>query len=327
MPLSFTNLHFTPMRDLGNGGKSLQAEITQLSVNATGNRVINTRTDKTIRVWKALQLGASSPSVIENAHRDIPRILWNTNTDLSFASVGRDSWVKMWTCSGRLEREIKVLKPHGTAVLELVEYSTDGKVLCVVDIDGTVILYDVADNYSKLALIKLVDHVNDIQWTNRGHDYLFAALDNGTVEILHPIMKTKTVTVVHTLEGHKSPVTCIRFDPRGRFFACGTKEGIVSLWRTSNMLNYRALSLVDQQVVDVEYSRDGSYLAVAFAQDTTIKVYDCDTLEQLYEVPNSSAGKSGFLALKWLPHRANFVYVAENGRVVEFAKRDQKIGK
>ncbi|SGZ57986.1 CIC11C00000004228 [Sungouiella intermedia] len=93
------------------------------------------------------------------------------------------------------------------------------------------------------------------------------------------------------------------------------------------MLNYRALSLVDQQVVDVEYSRDGSYLAVAFAQDTTIKVYDCDTLEQLYEVPNSSAGKSGFLALKWLPHRANFVYVAENGRVVEFAKRDQKIGK
>lgn len=327
MSLNLSSLQYTSVRDLGFGGKPSLSDITHLSVNATGNRLINTRTDKSIRVWRVVHLRASNPTVIENAHRDAANILWNTNTDTSFASVGRDSCVKLWTCSGRLEREIKVLKANGAAVLEQIEYSTDGELLCVADADGTLIFYDVGDNYSRMTLIKASAHINDIKWTNRGHSFVIAALDNGTVEIFQPDLDKKSVKLVHTLEGHKSPVTCVSIDPRGRFIACGTKEGIASLWRTSDMLNYRALSKVDEVIAGIEVSRDGLYIAVSYAQGANINIYNWETLEHFLEVPNSSAGKTGYLALKWFPHRASFAYVAENGHVVEFARREQASGK
>lgn len=327
MSLNFSSLQYTPVRDLGFGGKPSLSDITHLSVNATGNRVINTRTDRSIRVWRVVHLRASNPTVIENAHRDAAIILWNTNTDTSFASVGRDSYVKLWNCSGRLEREIKVLKAKGAAVLEQIEYSADGELLCVVDTDGTLIFYNVGDTYSRMTLIKASAHVNDIKWTNRGHFYVIAALDNGTVEIFQPNLDKKSVKLVHTLKGHKSPVTCVSIDPRGRFIACGTKEGIASLWRTSDMLNFRALSKVDEEIAGIEVSRDGSFLAISYAQGSNINIYDWDTVEHLHEVPNCSAGKTGYLALKWFPHRASFAYVGDSGRVVEFAKKEQNSGK
>lgn len=323
MSLNFSNLHYTPLRDLGLGGKPSTSEITHLSVNATGNRVINSRSDKSIRVWKTLHLRGSTPTVIENAHREAATILWNTNTDTSFASVGKDCWVKLWTCSGRLEREIKVLGAKGGVELEHIAYSADGELLCVVDNDRNLIFFEIGDNYSRMALVKASGHVNDIKWTNRGHYFLVAALDNGGVEIFQPRMDNKTVKLAHTLKGHNAPVTCVSIDPRGRFIACGTKEGIVSFWRTSDMLNYGAISKIDQEVVGVEVSRDGSHLAVSYAQGTNINVYDWDTLEHLYEVPKSSAGKTGYLALKWFPQRGSFAYVADYGQVVEFAKKEQ----
>lgn len=287
--------------------------------------MINTRTDKSIRIWRVLQLGLSSPIVIENAHpREVADVLWNTTTDTSFASVGRDCWVKLWKCTGHLEREIKVAKPHGAVVLELVEFSPDGEMMCVVDNDGTIILYDVGDNYTKLAHLKMCDHVNDIKWPNKGHEYLLAALDNGTVEVLRPNVKEKSLHSVHTLRGHKSPVTCLSVDPRGRYMAFGTGEGIVSLWKTSNMLNYQVLAKVDQEIAGVEISRDGAYIAVAFAQDSNVRIYDSDTLEEVYEVPNSDAGKQGVLCMKWLPYRGSFAYISEKGKVMEVARKETK---
>lgn len=323
MSVFFASLTHSPARDVGPSGKPCTAEISNLSINATGNRVINTRSDKSIRVWRSLHLGLSAPTVIENAHpSEVCSVLWVTNSDTSFASVAGDCWVKIWKCTGQLEREVKVVKAHGTASLELVAFSPDGEVMCVVDSDGTVMLFDPSDNFTKVAELKVSSHVNDVKWPNKGHGYILAAQDNGTVEILEPDLKEKTLRSVHVLRGHKSAVTCLSVDPRGRYIACGTAEGSVSLWRTSDMLNYRVMAKVDQAIAGVEINRDGTYVAVAFEKDTNIKVFESETLNEIYEVPNSVAGSSGFLALKWIPHRGGFIYVSDKGKVMQLARKE-----
>lgn len=325
MSLYFSSLTHSPARDVGPSGKPVISEIAVLAANATGTRVINARSDKSIRIWRILASGLSTPVVIENAHlREVAGVLWNTNTEYSFASVARDCWVKLWKATGQLEREFKVQKAAGPVALEKIEYSPDGYYLAVADSDGSVLLYDVQGNYSKVAEYKAPARVYDLKWPNKGHDYVVAALGNGTVQILSPDVKAKTLKCVHTLKGHKSPVTSVSIDPRGRIIACGTGEGIVSIWKLSDLLNCHVLAKIDQEVAAVEISRDGSYIAVAYTQETNVKVYDSVSLEEIYEVPNSAAGKVGILSISWLPHRGSFVYVGERSRVMEIARKDVK---
>lgn len=322
MSLYFSSLSYTPARDVGPSGKPILAEITLLLANATGSRVLNARTDKSIRIWRASSLGLLQPITIEHAHpREVSGVLWNTNTDYSFASVGKDAWVKLWTGTGQLEREIKVEMAGKPAHLVVIEYLPDGNYLAVADEDGTVILLDVHDHYLKIAEYGPKSRVSALKWPNKGHEYVLVALENGLVEILAVNAETRLLYLAHTLKGHKSPVTCISVDPRGRFLALGTAEGTVSIWNLSNLLNSHALAKVDQAISSVEISRDGSYIAVAYEQETSVKVYDSFSLAEVYEVPASSSGKTGVSALKWLSSRGNFVYVGHQGKVVHFARR------
>lgn len=322
MSLYFSSLSSTPARDVGPSGKPILAEITLLLVNATGSRVLNARTDKSIRIWRASSLGLSQPVTIEHAHpREVSGVLWNTNTDYSFASVGKDAWVKLWTGTGQLEREIKVEVAGKLAQLVVVEYLPDGAYLAVADEDGAVVLLDVHDNYLKFAEYGSKSRVCALKWPNNGHEYVLVALENGLVEILTVNGKARLLELAHTLKGHKSPVTCISVDPRGRFLALGTAEGTVSIWNLSNLLNSHVLAKVDQAISSVEISRDGAFIAVAYAQETSVKVYDSFTLAEVHELPASSSGKSGVSALKWLNSRGNFVYVGDHGKVVHFTRR------
>lgn len=322
MSVSFSGLLHIPIRDVGAAGKPCVSEITHLEVNPSVKRVLNARTDRSIRVWKVTPQGLSQPVVIESAHaRGTSDILWNKSTDTSFASVGRAASVKLWNCSGHLEREFRVAKPGGAAELELIEYSTDGKYMCVVDSDGTVLVHAVRNNYKLVAHFQVSDHVNDIKWTNSGHQYLLAALDNGTAEILHLDEDQALLHRVNTLRGHKSAVTCIAFDPRGRFFALGTAEGTVSLWSTEDMLNFRVLGSSDEKVVGIDIHRDGTHIAVAFDRGN-VRIFQSDTYQEVHELPKSTAGKNGIPGLKWFPTRGSFVYISDDGRSMTMARRD-----
>lgn len=322
----FSTFHHSTLRDLGPGGKPLTADITLLSVNPTGTRVVNARTDRSVRIWKALLQTLADPVTIDNPHsKAVTRVSWNPNTDTSFATVGGDVSVKLWKGNGTLEREIRVTK-KGHVVCELAEFSPDGRLMAVVDKDGTMNVYDVLENYTKVGDTKLPSHVNDIMWTNRGHSVLLAALDDGKIAILSiqpkisDVKKKYLIETAHTLKGHRSAVTCLAMDPKGRYFAAGSDDGSVSFWTTSDMICNKVLANVDQGICSVDISKDGTHVAVGYSE-TGVKVYDYNTMAEVYEVPNSNAVSP---LVRWFPNKVALVSVGEKGRVMDYGRAERK---
>ena len=54
-----------------------------------------------------------------------------------------------------------------------------------------------------------------------------------------PLFNTTKGKLIHTLEGHKEAVTSVAFSPDGEFFASGSKDQTVKIWKVNNgELNY-----------------------------------------------------------------------------------------
>lgn len=331
------------------GGSS--SEIIHISINLTGTRLVNSRTDRSIRIWKCTPERLIDPVIIEHPHlKAVERVAWNPKTEFSFATVGRDDLVKIWRCTGSLEKELTIVKNGNTngsgteTICQVVAYSNDGEILTVVDRDATVLLYSVSNNYAKLQEFQLNDHIYDILWFHHGHSFFMCALHDGSV----PIYKITdvlldangssqvngsadtdnsnsiTIDLKHKLLGHRSSATCVVVDPRGKYFAVGSNEGVVSLWNTSSMLISKVLTNTDEAIANIDISRDGTYVAVAYDSGENVKIFDYDTTEQVYEVPNSNSGNLALSHVAWFPSKTAFVHTSDNGRTMTLMKKPGK---
>lgn len=327
------------------------SEIILISINLTGTRLVNSRTDRSIRIWKCTPERLIDPIIIEHPHlKAVERISWNPKTEFSFATVGRDDLVNIWRCTGALEKELKIVKSGNTnesgtdVVCQIVAYSNDGEILTVVDRDSTVYLYSVSNNYNKFHEFKLNDHIYDILWFHHGHSFFMCALHDGSVPIYKvtdvlpgangsaitdaspdtEVVNSVTIDLKHKLTGHRSSATCVAVDPRGKYCAVGSNEGVVSLWNTSSMLISKVLTNTDEAIANIDISRDGTYVAVAYDSGENIKIFDYDTTEQVYEVPNSNSGNLALSHITWFPSKTAFVHTSDNGKTMTLMKKPGK---
>lgn len=301
-----------------------QSEIISLTINQTGTRLINTRTDKSIRIWRCFNDRLAEPVIIEAPHlKAVESVSWNPKTEHSFASVGRDELIKLWRINGFLEKEIKVAKDNGQpAVLQIIEYSNDGEILTVVDRDSTVLFYSATNNYTKLGEIKVNEHIYDLKWFNFQHDYFICALHDGTIPFYQVNLADGIeVKNLHTLKGHRSSAICLSIDPRGRYFACGSNEGIVSIWNTKSMINNRVITSIDEAISHIDISRDGTYLGITYDSESNIRIFDYESTDEVYEIPNSLNGSLVLALIKWFPSKTAFVYTSDNGKTMSLLKR------
>lgn len=305
------------------------SEVILLSINLTGTRLVNSRTDRTIRIWKCTPERLLDPITIEHPHlKAVERVAWNPKTEFSFATVGRDDLVKIWRCTGMLEKELKIVKSDAStsAICQVVNYSSDGEILSVVDRDSTVLLFSVTNNYTKIGEIKLNEHIYDLQWFNHNHSFFMCALHDGSVPI-YKVSDTSdgvSVDLKHQLLGHRSSATCVTVDPRGKYCAVGSNEGVVSLWNTASMINTKVLTNTDESISCIDISRDGTYIAVALDSGSNIKIYDYESTEQVYEVPNSFSGNLVLSSVAWFPSKTAFVHTSDNGKSMTLMKKPGK---
>ncbi|CAL1404775.1 unnamed protein product [Linum trigynum] len=87
------------------------------------------------------------------------------------------------------------------------------------------------------------DKVNEIAWDMTGGMFLMTT-GNGTVEVLaYPALRP-----VDTLMAHTAGCYCIAIDPKGRYFAVGSADSLVSLWDISEMLCVRTFTKLEWPV-------------------------------------------------------------------------------
>lgn len=323
----FKNFSSVVIKDQPIPGYS-NSEIILVSINHTGTRLVNSRTDKSLRIWKCVPDRLIEPIVIENAHsKAVECISWNPKTDYTFASVGRDDSIKIWKgFHGTLEKEIKVVKDisNQPATCHLVKYSADGEILSVVDRDSTITFYSVTNNYKKVKEIKLHEHIYQFTWFNHNHSFFMCALHDGSIPVYKiDLAKEEFAQLKTTLTGHRSSVTCISLDPKGHYFAVGSNEGVVSIWNTASMLNNRIIADIDEPVSNIDISRDGAYIAVAY-DNTNIRIFDLETTEEVFEIPNSTNGKLVLASISWFPNKTSFVCTNDGARNMILMKKPDK---
>ncbi|CUM68309.1 uncharacterized protein PRCAT00006031001 [Priceomyces carsonii] len=323
--LFFKNFTSLVVKDQSLPGSG-NSEIIFISINNTGTRLVNSRTDKSIRIWKCTPDRLTEPIIIENAHiKSVESISWHPRTEYTFASVGRDEYVRIWKgINGTMEKEIKVSKESNTpAVCQIVKFSIDGEILCVVDRDSTVSMFSVLNDYAKVQETKIKEHIYDALWFNKDHDFLMFALHDGSVPLYKADEKMR-YQLKKTFTGHRSSATCLAIDPRGKYFAIGSNEGVVSIWNTATMLNSKVLSDVDAAISHVDISRDGAYIAVSYDSHSNARIYDVTTADQVFEVPNSLSGNSVLSFITWFPNKTAFIYSSDYGRTMTLMKKLDK---
>ncbi|KAI5957772.1 hypothetical protein KGF57_003039 [Candida theae] len=317
------------------GHTSTSSEVITISINNCGTRLVTSRTDKSLRIWKCLPDRIVDPIVVEDAHsKAVESISWDPNSEYTFATVGRDEYVKIWRgATGTLENVIKTPLDY----LKLVRYSVDGELMIVVDRSANVLCFAVNQNYKVVYEFKVSDHVYDLQWFNYGHAFFVMAMHDGSL----PIYKVADSVVDNngnggaqssarveielktTLRGHRSSATSISISPKGGHFAVGASEGVVSLWSTGSMVNNGVITSIDEVVSSLEISSDEAYVAVSFDKDSNSTIYDMTSGELVFEMPNSASGSMTFSSVCWFPNKSILAYSSDFGTTVTWLKKDR----
>ncbi|KAK2567082.1 THO complex subunit 3 [Acropora cervicornis] len=88
--------------------------------------------------------------------------------------------------------------------------------------------------------IAVGNKVNEISWNNT-NDLFFLTNGHGCINILsYPDLKLQ-----QTLHAHPANCICIKFDPKGRYFATGSADALVSLWDLDELVCVRTFSRLE----------------------------------------------------------------------------------
>ncbi|KAI5956504.1 hypothetical protein KGF54_000979 [Candida jiufengensis] len=311
-------------KPIGNHTKS-STEVITISINQCGSRLVVSRTDKSLRLYKCFPEGLFDPIIIEDAHlRSVESISWDPKTEYDFATVGNDENIKIWRSSnGKLINNLKTSCKN----LRIVRYSIDGEILIAIDKNSTILIYSVLNNYKLIQIFKINDHIYDLQWFNYEHSFFILALHDGSLPIYEindnininkkstdlgeEIYKLKTI-----IKGHRSSTNSISVSPKGTYFVVGASDGIISLWDTSNLLSKNLITDIDQSIINVSCSRDGTYFSTSFEKNSNTLIYDQILGTKMFEMPNSESGSMTFSCCCWFPSKTEFVYSSDFGTTI-----------
>ncbi|KAI5964206.1 uncharacterized protein KGF55_002148 [Candida pseudojiufengensis] len=313
------------------GHTTTSTEIITISINPCGSRVVYSRTDKTIRIYKSYTDGLYDPITIEDAHlKSVESISWNPKTEFDFATVGNDENIKIWrSLNGSLVNIIKTELKN----LRIVRYSIDGEILIAIDKSSTILIYSVLNNYKLIQKFIINEYIYDLQWFNYEHSYFILALHDGSSPIYeinndgefdpkkdnNELYKIKTI-----IKGHRSSTNTIAVSPKGSYFVIGGSDGIISIWNTINLLNKNVITDIDQSISNISCSRDGTYFSASFEKNSNSIIYDNDLCIKMFEIPNSESGKFTFNCVYWFPSKTEFVYSSDFGTTLTLMHKPEE---
>jgi WD40 repeat protein len=178
-----------------------------------------------------------------------------------FLAIGLYEGISLWDLQGDLQSKRIVKLPYTSNFYTDVEFSPDGKLLAIDDIDkGIILLWDLQNSKT----VKLIE----------GNTSKFASKDN-----ILATSNDKTVSL-RDLQGkefaqltHKDLVEEIEFSHDGNFLATVLSDGIVKLWDLREPDNFEDREPVELQhtsdISTVKFSSNSQLLAVASDDRTT----------------------------------------------------------
>jgi WD40 repeat protein/tRNA A-37 threonylcarbamoyl transferase component Bud32 len=232
-----------------------------------GQLLASASSDGTVKLWNA----RSSQHI---------RALWGHNgpvTSVAFspdgvllASGSYDTTVKLW--DSKSGQENRTLRGHDSVVLGLT-FSPDGLLLASASGDRTLKLWDVKSGKEIRTFRGHASAVFCVTFSADGHLLASGGGDN-TVKL----WETKSGKEIGS-SYQSDPVSSVVFSADGRLLASGSGNGTIGLWDAKSG---KAIQTFNAHAGGVR-ALSFSVLLASAGHDNTVKLWNCDSLVQLWE--------------------------------------------
>lgn len=293
------------------------AAVIDIQWNSTGTKVAFSKMDKSIHILDRNHDNVENSQIISNAHeRPVEKILFHPLRECEFCSVANDNQIKIWECNIKATsfKLLKTIRLPPTYKNFLCSYSPDGTTLLVVDKLNHITFFD-ADLYDQLILFKESLNIYDFTWCNTNLFFLLllgnsmATINSfkSSTHLNHQVVYE--INRIHSINSGipNGKVTQIKFDPRGEFFVTASQQGILQFFSTQSLTCTRTISQIDELIVAIDISRDGTYIVVCFESDLA-RIYDIsDGLENFKLTKCADNGSKRGSLLKFCPNKTGLV--------------------
>ncbi|KAJ4821909.1 THO complex subunit 3 [Turnera subulata] len=283
-------------------------KVHSVAWNCTGTKLASGSVDQTARLWHIEPHGHGKIKDVElKGHTDsVDQLCWDPKHADLIATASGDKTVRLWDArSGKCSQQTELTGENIN-----ITYRPDGTHIAVGNRDDELTILDVRKfkpihrrkfNYEADPSPCVTEAfsitgtsvflVNEIAWNMTGEMFLLTT-GNGTVEVLaYPSLQP-----LDTLMAHTAGCYCIAIDPKGRYFAVGSADSLVSLWDISQMLCVRTFTKLEWPVRTVSFNHTGDYIASA-SEDLFIDIANVQTGRSVHQIPCRAAMNS----VEWNP--------------------------
>ncbi|MCK5170836.1 MAG: PD40 domain-containing protein, partial [Bacteroidales bacterium] len=173
-----------------------------------------------------------------------------------FISSSNDKTIRKWDLK-TFQSEILV---ESESKINSIDISPDSKSIVAGTQDGKISIWNIDD----LSELKIIDDESKIAITavkyNKQGNWLTSGDSQGNLII----RSSETLEVIDNLEGHKSRIYDIDFNPEDNLMATSSLDGTVQMWDCTN-LNNQPVELKDHEswVLSIAFSPDGKRLVTS----------------------------------------------------------------
>ncbi|XP_052682680.1 THO complex subunit 3-like [Crassostrea angulata] len=248
------------------------SKVHSVALSYDGRRLASGSFDETVSVF---QLDNDRDRMVKDCtfrgHSDsVDQLCWHPKNPDQLVTASGDKTIRIW--DARTNRSVATVNTKGKTAMKIINicWSPDGRTTAVCNKDDLITFIDVRSHRSN-AEEQFKFEVNEISWNN-DWDLFFLTSGQGSIDLLsYPDLKLQ-----HTLNAHPASCICIEFDPKGKYFATGSADALVSIWDVAELACSRTFSTLEWPVRTQSFSHDGKMLASA-SEDLIIDIAEVDS--------------------------------------------------
>ncbi|BAZ40246.1 WD-40 repeat-containing protein [Calothrix sp. NIES-4101] len=217
---------------------------------------------------------------------------------------------------------IKTLSGH-QGLVNLVQWSTDGKTLASASRDKTIKLWNVSTGQQIATISGYSGKAADLAWVWSRDSKTIAMLlssrfANANLDNTIKLWDGKTGKLIKTLTGNKSKISTMSWNPHAQALAVWSQDGKIQLWNTNTGNLLQTLAEPGNSSYRVSWSHDGKAIALSpVSSSNTIKIWDATTGKLLqtldHKFTSSVMSLTGF---EWSPDSKKIASTSVTGTFI-----------
>ena len=251
--------------------------VLDVTFSAQGALLVSSGQDMHIRVWDV--------SKAQEAHTFRMRSVDMADVDISVDRNILASGEAIWDLASF--REIRVIE-RGTQIPAFVAFSPDGSMLALGRFDQDITLWNVSSGQPVFTFAEQEEKRNkELEFSPDG-TLLAAGVIDGTIR-MYDVASGEIVRILH-YRG-ETDIHDIAFSPDGNYLASVGRVSSAQLWEVASGEVVRTFPVQDTPL-SVDFSPDGTILAVAAGQEKAILLWDVERGDLLRSLPHDDQSMS-----------------------------------